>query len=144
MDYMKYAREIFPCMQKLFKYSAMKDLSDISQGEMAVLSYLTFHHNGASAGELSEAFGVCTSRTAAVLNTLEKKGYANRKPDKHDRRRVLVYVTEMGREEATQKHKEAITHMASLLRLMGKADAETFTEMIEKAASLLDEQRKEV
>ena len=134
MDYIKEAEESFSYIRQLLKMPMVKDLNGISQGEIAVLAYLSEEHDGAAAGELTKAFGVGTSRTAAVLNTLTKKGYANRESDPEDGRRVLVYITEAGRKIAEEKKKEAITHMAEFLRKLGPEDTEIFLRIIKNAS----------
>ncbi len=138
MEYEKYAQEILPYMKMLLKVTTFKEITDISQGEMAVLCYLSFYHNGAAAGELTEKFSVGTSRTAAVLNNLEKKRMVERKPDIADRRKVLVYVTETGRKIAQEKHAETIAHIADLLRAMGDEDAKQFIRIMAKIARILN------
>ncbi len=134
MDRMKSAESVFGCMKCLHKFSVIKDLNDLSQGEMAVLEYLSFDRAGASAGELTDAFGVGTSRTAAILNTLERKGLAVRRPDARDGRKVLVYITDAGRREAEEKRLLAIEHMAEFLDLLGEADTWEFMRIVRKAA----------
>ncbi|MFZ1155466.1 MAG: MarR family transcriptional regulator [Solirubrobacteraceae bacterium] len=55
--------------------------------------------NGAmTAGELSAASGLTTGAITAVLDRLEKRGYAVRARDSADRRRVLVKLTTKARE----------------------------------------------
>ena len=97
MNYRESAEELMESMKVLRKNTALQCLSDMSQGEMAVLCYLLFSHNGASAGELTAEFKVRSSRTAAILNGLERKGYAVRSSDPEDKRRVRVYITEKGK-----------------------------------------------
>lgn len=46
-----------------------------------------------TAGQLAEASGLTTGAVTAVLDRLERAGYARRLPDPADRRRVLVEVT---------------------------------------------------
>lgn len=139
MDYAESAKTLFPSIKNLFKFAAMKDLSDVTQGEMAVLSYLAFHHNGAAAGELTHAFSVGTSRTAAILNTLERKGYAVRKADASDKRKVMVYITDAGKKLAYEKQAEAIAHIEALLRRLGETDSENFIRIIQKTACFFNE-----
>ena len=134
MNYLEQAEEVFNCMRLLNKAPTFKEMNGISQGEMAMLAYLTFAHDGATAGELTEKFEVGSSRTAAILNTLEKKGFAIRKPDPKDGRRVQVYVTETGKVEAKARHMEAMQHMAEFLKLLGPEDAKTLLRIIKNAA----------
>jgi len=52
------------------------------------------------AGRLAEASGLTTAAVTAVIDRLEKAGYARRLADPNDRRRVLVELTPLARERA--------------------------------------------
>lgn len=134
MDYLKEAAEAIDYMRRMHGCPVMKELLDISQGEMAVLNYLMFTHDGATAGELSSRFDLVTSRIAAILNSLTRKGLAERIPDSEDRRRVLVYITEKGQKEVLNRKKHAEMGLAGLLEVLGEQDAKEFLRMIKKVA----------
>jgi DNA-binding MarR family transcriptional regulator len=51
-----------------------------------------------SAGELAAASRLTTGAITAVIDRLERAGYARRVPDPSDRRRVLVEITEDARQ----------------------------------------------
>ena len=53
-----------------------------------------------SASELSEATGLSSAATTAMIDRLERKGFVRRSRSVDDRRRVLVEMTEWGRERA--------------------------------------------
>jgi DNA-binding MarR family transcriptional regulator len=53
-----------------------------------------------AAGRLAEASGLTTAAVTAVIDRLEKAGYARRVGDPNDRRRVLVELTPLMRERA--------------------------------------------
>ena len=65
-------------------------------GEMAVMRLLHNSRQKMTAGELSSRLDMTTSRIAAVLGSLQKKGLLERESDEEDRRRVLVSLTEAG------------------------------------------------
>jgi DNA-binding MarR family transcriptional regulator len=50
-------------------------------------------HGGLTAGELAEAAHLTTGAVTAVLDRLERAGYARRVRDKIDRRRVRAHLT---------------------------------------------------
>src|SRR5581483_2963311 len=50
-------------------------------------------HGSMSAGDLAEASRLSTGAITAVIDRLERAGYARRVPDPRDRRRVLVELT---------------------------------------------------
>jgi DNA-binding MarR family transcriptional regulator len=53
-----------------------------------------------AAGRLAAASGLTTAAVTAVIDRLERAGYARRVGDPHDRRRVLVELTPLMRERA--------------------------------------------
>jgi DNA-binding MarR family transcriptional regulator len=59
-------------------------------------------HGSMSAGDLAEASRLTTGAITAVLDRLERAGYAHRVPDAADRRRVLVELTPKAREAAIE------------------------------------------
>ncbi|MCM1178894.1 MAG: MarR family transcriptional regulator [Clostridium sp.] len=132
MDYRQSAEDIFKNMARLSKHVTIQHMSDISKGEMAILGYLHFVHDGATAGELSEASCVVSSRIAAVLNALEKKGYARRKPDPRDKRKVLVHITETGHEEVIRRYEEGINEIAVFLLSLGEEDTLALQRILHK------------
>ena len=116
------------------KSAAFRNLGDLAEGEVAVLLYLSFERDGLSAGELTELFGVASSRTAAILNRLEKKGLAKRESDPTDRRRIRVFVTPEGRGVAKEKYEDTVDSMAELLSSLGEEDAKSFLRIVRKAS----------
>ena len=55
-------------------------------------------HGRMTAGQLSLLSGLSTGAVTAVIDRLERAGYAQRVPDPSDRRHVLVELTELARE----------------------------------------------
>lgn len=132
MNYNEYAKEIFDCFSKIHKYTAIKAVSSACQGELAVLGYLSDGHDGATAGELTHFFRVGSSRIAAVLNTLEKKGFAIRSPDPSDKRKVRVCLTEKGKNQAEQRRQEMLEHMTEFLAELGTEDTIALLRVMRK------------
>ena len=84
-------------------------------------------------GKLTSAFDIRSSRTAAILNTLEKKGYARRLQNPRDKRQVLVYITEPGKQEVKGRYEDVISRMAEFLELLGPEDSEEFIRIVRDA-----------
>jgi len=68
------------------------ELMGINQTDGRALDLLD-QHGRMSAGELARASGLSTGAVTAVVDRLERSGYAQRVPDPQDRRRVLVEMT---------------------------------------------------
>jgi DNA-binding MarR family transcriptional regulator len=59
-------------------------------------------HGRTSAGELARESQLSTGAVTAVIDRLERAGYAQRVPDPGDRRRVLVELTEFARRQVSE------------------------------------------
>lgn len=129
--------------------------SAIMCGEMAVMRLL---HSGAkqkmTAGELSSRLGMTTSRVAAVLSSLEKKGLLERENDEIDRRRVLVSLTQAGDalcEKRRQHFMKKISMLLSMLgddapefvRLLGRVFEITSTDAFKQCDCIIDEDKED-
>lgn len=119
--------------------AAMHHVEGVARGEAAVLGYLTFHGDGVRAGELTEMLGFGSSRTAAILNALEKKGLARRSPDPDDGRQVLVHVTDEGRASTLARRAEATRITSRFLEALGEDDARELTRIVAKAARIQEQ-----
>ena len=99
-------------------------------GEMAVMRLL---HNGGkkrmTAGELSSRLSMTTSRIAAVLGSLEKKGLLERENDEIDRRRVLVSLTQAGDALCEKRRQHFMKKIEVMLNMMG-SDAQEFVRLL--------------
>ena len=124
-------------------------------GEMAVMRLL---HSGSkqkmTAGELSSRLGMTTSRVAAVLGSLEKKGLLERENDEVDRRRVLVSLTQAGDalcEKRRQHFMKKISMLLSMLgddapefvRLLGRVFEITSTDAFKQCDCIIDEDKED-
>ena len=106
--------------------------SAIMCGEMAVMRLL---HNGSrkkmTAGELSSKLSMTTSRIAAVLGSLEKKGLLERENDEIDRRRVLVSLTQAGDALCEKRRQHFMKKIGMMLHMMGD-DAPEFVRLLRR------------
>lgn len=104
--------------------------SSTLRGEMAVMRLL---HSGAkqkmTAGELSSRLGMTTSRIAAVLGSLQKKGLLERESDEEDRRRVMVSLTEAGDRLCEKRKRHFMSKISKMLAMLGE-DAPTFVHLL--------------
>ena len=100
------AKQLF-MLVGLMQREPIKKMQKVSQGEMAMLGFLTYEKSETNPKELSERFNLSTARVANTLNSLERKEYIKRVHDSFDRRKVMVYITEKGKEVFTETEKEA-------------------------------------
>lgn len=94
-------------------------LTEFLQGEMKVLSYIAIAEHELLPGRLSSALEMTAGRIAGILRSLEKKGYITRRTDIADRRRVLVSITEQGREYINSSSEKLEQRLDMLVAEMG-------------------------
>ena len=87
-------------------------------------------------GELSTLLDLSTARIAAMLNNLERKGAITRARDTADRRRVVVRLTEQGRNEVQTSFNEAVACLSEVYRRMGEADTRELLRLSDRAGEI--------
>lgn len=93
-----------------------------------------------SAGKLGELAGLTTGAITGIVDRLEQAGWAKRRPDPNDRRRVMVYP---GPQDSARMEGLYDTYMDSLRKLLASySDSELsmLTEFINKLIQLNYEQ----
>ena len=88
-------------------------LSHLEYGFLAVLAE---QPDGAMpAGELADLAGISSSRLSHRLKGLEAAGDITRRPDEHDRRGVVVALTDQGREKVEQVYRQHLADVRALV-----------------------------
>lgn len=87
---------------------AERAVETMSDGQMAVLAGILWG-GLRTLTELAEHERVTTPSMNRTVNTLETAGYVSRSPDEHDRRKVIIRLTDAGRRvmEETQRRRNA-------------------------------------
>ena len=119
-------------------------VAEIARGELAVLLYLIDEKNGACALDISQYFEINTSRVAAILNSLSKKKFIERKSDMHDKRKIHVYITDLGNEYAIKHRNQITNHMAMVLERLGEKDATEYLRIMKRVTQIMSEMEKEL
>ncbi len=134
MDYTNLAREYMQVMHHMRNKNGQKKIHDSMHGENFMLSYISRRQGGIIPSEISNEMGITSARIAAALNSLEAKGLITRRIDTEDRRRILVDLTEAGREQA-KKHYEMIMNITvNMLQYLGEEDATELVRIMKKLA----------
>lgn len=93
----------------------------LSPGALDLLIRLSVRE--ANVKDLAASAGVSSRNVTGLVDTLEKAGHAERVPDPHDRRSVLVRITDGGRAWLAEFRRPSQLAMAALFR--GFTAAET-------------------
>ncbi|MGN0667091.1 MAG: MarR family transcriptional regulator [Huintestinicola sp.] len=97
------------------------------RGECKVLSYiLNENRNDILPGEIAAGLEMTGGRIAGILRTLESKGYIVRRSDDEDRRRVLVSLTDNGRNYISSMMKRVDLLFEEFIERLGCEQTEAF------------------
>ena len=129
-EYEALARELMHSFDTRKKAPPHEEISAAMRGEMAVLQLLSQEMAPMTAGEVSKKLRMTTSRIAAVLGSLEKKGMILRQADSSDKRRVQVMLTAQGSAFCQQKREMVLRDMTHLLTQLGSEDARHFVRIM--------------
>ncbi|MCL1917016.1 MAG: MarR family transcriptional regulator [Peptococcaceae bacterium] len=138
MDYTDLAADFLDTMNMLRNAQFQKDISESMRGELFILQYITQHEDLVLPSAISHEMNISSARITAILNNMEDKGLVTREIDRSDRRRILIRLTQPGKDLADYHRQKVITHTIHMLSLLGEQDAREYVRLTKKLASELD------
>ena len=93
------------CQSKRWK-NLIGLIDDGYKGMFVILRILQASETNVVAGELARIMNVSTARIARALNTLEGKNYIRRERDEKDARKVVIRLTETGKQALEERKRE--------------------------------------
>ena len=125
------AGKLFEQLRKLYFSRTHVGFEEFLRGEMKILSYICVEGGEFLPGQLASSLEMTGGRIAGILRSLEKKGYITRRTDELDRRRVLVSITESGREYIVNRSRALEARLDMLVNAMGKENTERFIDSLD-------------
>ena len=127
------ATEMFAAFGAMFRMDSKKQMDKLTRGELFILRYLKEHcADAVMPSEISAAMNISSARVAVALRTLEEKGWIERSMDNADRRKMLVTITQTGRDEFLFHHAEMQKKMEILLSEIGEEDIREFIRIVNR------------
>ena len=112
MELQRLTEELLLTVTSLNRSCIPQSVQEHLKGENFLLSYLDEH-------------GGCSTPRA-----LEEKGMLRRCADSYDRRRVVVHLTELGRQTAEQMHTTLCAHVQRVLEQLGEQDSRELIRLL--------------
>ena len=138
MDYNEIIAEFMQKISEFLRVSAAASLVDFTQGELKVLNLLLyFEDENLLPSEISSKLFMSSAHVASILNSLEKKGLVIREMSPHDRRKILVSITEPGLVYVKEKREKARTAFIYLLNELGEDDSEALIRIIGRIPDII-------
>lgn len=136
MDYTELTLELLQVVHTLQKEKRPQKMRDSTRGSNFILQYTYIRGEDVLPSEISTEMGISTARIAAALNNLEGKGLISRRIDPNDRRRILVSLTDEGRNVAEEDYQLVHHHIGNMLRSLGEQDAKDFVRILRKISEM--------
>ncbi|WP_246871721.1 MarR family winged helix-turn-helix transcriptional regulator [Pantoea ananatis] len=123
-----------------------KRLRQISQNDpqswsrMLVISAIDRMGDNATPSALAMAEDIYSSNLAVILKQLEEEDFVERKPDRVDRRKVRIRLTDKGRTELALSRKRRDEWLEEAIRLnLSQEEAETLFKIVPLLARITDQ-----
>lgn len=113
---------LYNLLAELLNRKQNRKVLDSIRGEYGVLRYLSFVQDKVSAGILTDQLHVVPGRMTDILNSLENKKMVERRADEEDRRRVLVCITDEGKQQAYEMRQEISKEYQGMFQILGRED----------------------
>ena len=134
MDYESLARDYLEVMHQMRRRNTQKQVNDSLHGENFILSYISEHEGNVIPSDISNAMGITSARIAAALNSLEGKGLISRRIDVEDRRRILIDLTDAGKEKVNNHFQMIMSYTTNMLQYLGEYDAKEYIRIMKRLA----------
>lgn len=134
MDYSELAKQFLNNTYQYRKGLHHKKIDETMHGEAFVIKYISKRGGAVLPSEISNKMHITSARVAAALNSLENKGQITRTMDPSDRRKILVDLTQSGKELAEKYEQMALDRAKHILELLGEQDAMEFVRILGRLA----------
>lgn len=129
-----YLKEMYEAWPKGF----VEKIDVKSRGLWIILHYIASTPDEVCAGDISKEFNVSTARIAVVLKTLVKKELIETFTSETDRRKVVVKVTQRGKDVLKKGEDELTEFMLLLMNKIGEDDLKEFLRIVAKINNNLE------
>jgi DNA-binding MarR family transcriptional regulator len=92
---------------------------------------LSIDPEGTPSTALGPKMGMEPTSLSRILNTMEERGYIERRPNPNDGRGVLIYLTEQGKEKRDLSKKTVLEFNNSILNHVDEVKMKHFFEVID-------------
>jgi DNA-binding MarR family transcriptional regulator len=137
VNYDEFAIELLGKICTLKKTKPQKLFVDALHGESFAISYIAKSNSDVLPSEIGQAMEVSSARIATILNNLEKKELVTRRIDPQDRRKVLVGITQKGKDYADNRHNSIVKGISQILQELGEHDANECIRLSERITALI-------
>ncbi len=122
--------------QSILTSAVIAEKFGLHKTDLESLDLIYLRGGACSPGQISEATGLTSGSTTALIDRLEKAGYVMREPDKTDRRRQVVRIIPKAIEPIKAVYLPMQAAMFKLWSEYSAADLETIADFLTKSTEL--------
>ena len=141
-DYLELGQELFREFGGMHQ-RVSRLMDNAMGGEMAIMRALALAGGTLTPSELADKAWVSNARVANILKALEQKGWIEREHSKEDRRRVIVTITDKGRQDLETKRRNFEDRAATFLEQLGEEDTREMVRLLRRTNQIIDRNHKE-
>lgn len=115
-----------------------------NNGIHCMLKYLAMVDRPVSAGEISEFMNVSTARVSTLLRKMYDKGYIVRGKNTEDARKLMISLSDKGRQEDRRCADEMIEIFRKIIDKVGKDRMEDFISVSHEIRAIVQDEIKHI
>ena len=120
-------------------HSAIAERLGLNITDHKCLEYM-IGNEGITAGELAKVTGLTTGAITGVIDRLERAGFARRRPDPHDRRKVVVFAVEPRLPEIGKLFESLSRNMGKAMSNYSKPEYEVVIDFMRRVSDVMREE----
>lgn len=120
--------------------------SDLNITELVVMRGLEencpYSDSNISISEVQSGLHVTKSAISQMMNSLEKKGYIERKIDTEDRRKIVVTLTQAGKDILIETKESANHNLNKIISNLGDENTKQFIDLLNQVSDISEKLKK--
>ncbi|MDE5772251.1 MAG: MarR family transcriptional regulator [Ruminococcus sp.] len=121
-----------------------RKFNDDNAGISCMLKYLEEVGRPVSAGEISRYMHVSTARVSVLLRKMSERNFIIRENSEKDARRLMISLSEQGREECLRRREEMINIFSKIIDRIGAERMEEFISVSHEIKTVVNEEMKKL
>lgn len=135
VDYKSLATELQEAIKQI-KNNKQELPTENFKGQVFVRQLLSRQETELTQAQIALIMGVSTPRVSASLKALEEKKQIERKVDQNDGRKIVVKLTEKGKQKALEEKEGFMNHLVNVLEKLGEEDAVQLVRIIKRIGEI--------
>jgi DNA-binding MarR family transcriptional regulator len=124
-------KEIEELVNELFHkyYIKRRNINQMTQGKVLKILY---KNGNLLQKDLQDILDIQSGSMSEMISKLEKKGFVLRKRDNQDKRKVLIHLTDLGKEDVLKYRENRQNHLIEVFNILDDNEKDDFIRLLSK------------